>query len=127
MRNLGRRDATDVTFEPIELHTSSNRVLNSNGRQLQILFWKEIQRRERFRRRSVSFWENFMGDVPNSEIWLRVIEKLIESFKAFPLLRLIEKLIDFLDISANYRSQSLRSAELFNATPEKNFQGHSNP
>ena len=26
------------TFEPIELQTSNKRVLNSNGRQLQILF-----------------------------------------------------------------------------------------
>lgn len=46
MRNLGRRNATDVTFEPIELHTSSNRVLNSNGRQLQILFLKDVRRGE---------------------------------------------------------------------------------
>ena len=28
------------TFDPIELQTSNRRVLNSNGRQLQILFWK---------------------------------------------------------------------------------------
>lgn len=42
------------TFEPIELQTSNKRVLNSSGRQLQILFCRNNSRKFQFLKRQTT-------------------------------------------------------------------------